>query len=85
MVRQRVTRAQVYAAFMEQWWDNARRKPQHPGLPVDFDGPRSYANFSLDLAVEMLARGELAAESTSGVYTRGGIGSRCAVCGVDCI
>lgn len=57
-----VTRARVYAAFMEECWEEGerrRRRAPIPGLPYDFDGPASYTNYCQDLAVAMFASGQV--------------------------
>ena len=62
MVRQRVTRAQVYAAFIDQCWEDEadRLRLNWPrGLPSDYDAPQSFTNFSTDLAVDMLAHNQV--------------------------
>ncbi len=54
-----ITRARVYAAFVEECWEEGERRRRRvpiPGLPVSFDGPTSYNNYCQDLAVSMLVR-----------------------------
>ena len=56
-------------------WEDAKRRlvrNRPSGLPVNFDEMESFGNFSMDLAVEMLARNQLAVESPTDVYTPGG-------------
>ena len=60
--KRRVTRADVYAAFIDQCWEVETRRLQRnwpPGLPVDYDAPLSFTNFSTDLAVDMLSRSQV--------------------------
>ncbi len=62
VVLRSVTRARVYAAFMEECWEEGerrRRRAPIPGLPYDFDGPASYTNYCQDLAVAMFASGQV--------------------------
>ena len=58
----RVTRADVYGAFMEECWEVEARRLQRNwpvGLPADYDAALSYGNYCTDLAVDMLARGQV--------------------------
>ena len=74
----RVTRAQVYREFLAESWEAEARRLQRnrlPGLPPDYDAVTSFRNFGMDLATDMLARDQLAVESTAGLYTRGGLGT----------
>lgn len=62
MLLRPVTRATVYAAFMEEHWEEAERRRRRfpvPGLPPSFDGPASYTNYCQDLAVCMLGDGQV--------------------------
>ena len=62
VTKRKVTRADVYAAFVDQCWEvetQRLRRNWPAGLPVDYDGPRSFTNYCVDLAVEMLARGQV--------------------------
>ena len=57
----RITRADVYAAFVGQCWEAEARRLAvcwPPGLPHDFDVGRSLTNYCTDLAVEMFAQGQ---------------------------
>ena len=58
----RVTRADVYRAFVDQCWEVETRRLQRnwpPGLPSDYDAPLSFTNYAVDLSVDMLARGQV--------------------------
>ena len=60
--QRRVTRADVYAAFIDQCWEvEARRLRRNwpPGLPPDYDAELSFTNYSTDLAVDMLSCGQV--------------------------
>ena len=57
-----MTRADIYAAFIDECWEVETRRLQRnwpPGLPVDYDAPLSFTNYCTDLAVDMLARGQV--------------------------
>jgi hypothetical protein len=58
----RITRANVYEAFVAQCWEVATRRLRRNWpreLSPDYDAPLSYYYFSMDLAVNMLARGQV--------------------------
>ena len=63
--RRTITRAKVYEAFIAECWEVAtrrlRRSEWPQGLPPDYDAPLSFENFSRDLAVDMLASGQVGA------------------------
>ena len=74
----RITEADVFESFLSAWYarEAARlRVKPIPGLPPDFDGPRSFDAYGRDLAVEMLSRSALAVDSVAGVYVVGGTGN----------
>ena len=59
---QKITRADVYGAFIDECWEVETRRLQRnwpPGLPADYDAPLSFTNYCTDLAVDMLARGQV--------------------------
>ena len=58
----KITRADVYGAFIDECWEVETRRLQRnwpPGLPADYDAPLSFTNYCTDLAVDMLARGQV--------------------------
>ena len=58
----RVTRADVYAAFIDQCWESETQRLRRnwpPGLPPDYDAPLSFTNYCTDLAMDMLARNQV--------------------------
>ena len=60
--RRKVTRADVYDAFIDQCWEAEARRLQGNwprGLPPDYDAPLSFTNYCIDLAVDMLARNQV--------------------------
>ena len=65
---QKITRADVYSAFIDECWEVETRRLQRnwpPGLPTDYDAPLSFTNYCTDLAVDMLARGQVSSHSES--------------------
>ena len=71
--QRKITRADVYTAFIDQCWEVETKRLQRnwpPGLPVDYDAPLSFTNYSTDLAVDMLARNQVRRRA---VHRRGGV------------
>ena len=69
------SRSQIYEVYTVMGWENAKKRlasKRHADLPTNFDEMESFSNYSMDLAVEMLARNQLAVESPTDVYTPGG-------------
>ena len=68
----KITRAEVYGAFIDECWEVETRRLQRnwpPGLPTDYDAPLSFTNYCTDLAVDMLARGQVRSRASRSVLS----------------
>ena len=73
--RMKASRSEIYEVYVTMGWEAAKERLTRNwplGLPDNFDELESFDNYSMDLAVEMLARNQLAVESPTDVYMPGG-------------